>query len=213
MGMTRPLTVSPSPGKAAHNEHTTGKLRSAVAWLAGFCFLAVLVLAACDSNSSTPSAAGGTAQSMMLASPAFAGQQPIPKKYSCDGQSISPPLQWSAPPTGTKSLALILDDPDAPGGTFVHWVLYDLPPTARSLPEGVPTVGDLPDGSKQGRNGSGTIGYTGPCPPYGTHHYHFKLYALDTVPYLPSGAGKSQLEQATDKHVLAYGELVGTYSK
>jgi Raf kinase inhibitor-like YbhB/YbcL family protein len=150
---------------------------------------------------------------MNLTSPAFAGGQPIPKQYSCDGQSLSPPLQWSAPPTGTKSLALIVDDPDAPGGTFVHWVLYDLPPTTLSLPEGMPTSGDLPDGSKQGRNGGGKTGYTGPCPPGGTHHYHFKLYALDTTLDLASGADKSRLESAMDKHVLAYGELVGTYSK
>jgi Raf kinase inhibitor-like YbhB/YbcL family protein len=211
MGKIRSHIVSPPPGKAAHKEHTVKK--PSLAWLAGFCALAVLALAACDSGSSTPSAAGGSAQTLTLTSPAFASQQAIPKKYSCDGQGISPPLQWSAPPTGTKSLALIIDDPDAPGGTFVHWVLYNLPSTTRSLPEGVPGVGDLSDGSKQGRNGSGTIGYTGPCPPYGIHHYHFKLYALDTALDLVSGADKAQLEKAVDKHVLAYGDLVGTYSK
>ena len=211
MGKTRSHSVS--PGKAAHNKRIAGKLGPAQAWLAGLCILVMPLLAACDSGSSTPSAAGSAAQSLTLTSPAFAAQQPIPKQYSCDGQSISPPLQWSAPPTGTKSLALIVDDPDAPGGTFVHWVLYDLPPTTLSLPEGVPTSGDLPDGSKQGRNGGGKTGYTGPCPPGGTHHYHFKLYALDTVLDLASGADKSQLESAMDKHVLAYGELVGTYSK
>jgi len=106
-----------------------------------------------------------------------------------------------------------MDDPDAPSGTFVHWVLYGLPATTRSLPEGVPTTEELSDGSKQGRNGAGRTGYTGPCPPGGTHHYHFKLYALDTAIDLAPVADKAQLESAMDKHVLAYGELVGTYSR
>lgn len=186
---------------------------SGLARFAGLCVLAMLVMAACDTGSSTPLPAGGSAESLALTSPAFAAQQPMPKKYSCDGQSLSPPLQWSAPPAGTKSLALIVDDPDTPGGTFVHWVLYNLSPTTLALPENVPTDATLPDGSKQGRNGSGKTGYTGPCPPGGTHHYHFKLYALDTDLGLAPGADKSQVENAMDKHVLAYGELVGTYSK
>lgn len=171
------------------------------------------LLVACDSDSATPAPSRGTAQTMNVTSSAFASQQPIPKKYSCDGQSISPPLQWDEPPEGTKSLALIMDDPDAPSGTFVHWVLYGLPPTTRSLPEGASASGGLPGGSLQGRSSAGTPGYTGPCPPSGTHHYHFKLYALDSNIDIASGADKAQLERAMDKHVLAYGELVGTFSR
>ena len=112
-----------------------------------------------------------------------------------------------------KILCLIMDDPDAPIGTFVHWVIYNIPASSRGLPEAVPTNGQLVDGTLQGNNGSGKAGYTGPCPPSGTHRYFFKLYALDNVLSLPSGPGKDQLLQAMQGHILAQGELMGTFSK
>jgi len=148
-----------------------------------------------------------------LTSTAFAPGQPIPRKYTCDGENVSPPLRWSDPPQGTRSLALICDDPDAPAGTWVHWVLYNLPATARALAEAVPANADLPDGSRHGKNGWGRLGYGGPCPPSGTHRYFFKLYALDTVLGLASGMDKSQLLQAMQGHILAQTELMGTYKR
>ena len=151
--------------------------------------------------------------SISLSSTAFAAGASIPSDYSCKGRSVSPPLAWGDPPTGTRSFALIMDDPDAPIGTFVHWVIYNIPASSRGLPEAVPTNGQLVDGTLQGNNGSGKAGYTGPCPPSGTHRYFFKLYALDNVLSLPSGPSKDQLLQAMQGHILAQGELMGTFSK
>ena len=148
-----------------------------------------------------------------LTSTAFAPGEPIPPKYTCDGQDISPPLQWSDPPQGTQNLALICDDPDAPVGTWVHWVLYNLPAQARSLPEAVPSQAELSDGSRHGKNGWGRLDYGGPCPPSGTHRYFFKLYALDTVLDLEAGADKKQVLQAMEGHILAQAELMGVYSR
>jgi len=148
-----------------------------------------------------------------ISSPAFTQANPIPAKYTCTGASISPPLAWGEPPSGTKSFALIMDDPDAPAGTWVHWVIYNIPATSRGLPENVAPAASLADGSLQGQNSSHKVGYSGPCPPSGTHRYFFKLYALDTVLTLQSGATKSRLLQALEGHTLAYGELMGTYSR
>jgi Raf kinase inhibitor-like YbhB/YbcL family protein len=148
-----------------------------------------------------------------LTSAAFAHEQPIPVKHTCDGEDISPPLQWSDPPAGTQSFALIADDPDAPMGTWVHWVLYNLPSEARALPEAVPSDADLPDGSRHGENSWRRTDYGGPCPPSGTHRYFFKLYALDKVLDLGAGATKDQLLQAMDEHILAQTELMGTYTR
>jgi Raf kinase inhibitor-like YbhB/YbcL family protein len=148
-----------------------------------------------------------------LTSTAFTPGEPIPPKYTCDGQDISPPLQWSDPPQGTQNLALICDDPDAPVGTWVHWVLYNLPAKARSLPEAVPAEAELPDGSRHGKNGWGRLDYGGPCPPSGTHRYFFKLYALDTVLDLKAGADKKQVLKAVEGHILAQAELMGVYSR
>ena len=117
---------------------------------------------------------------MDLTSSAFEDADAIPARYTCDGLDVSPPLSWGSVADGTRALALIADDPDAPGGTFVHWVIYDLPPDTRRLPEDVPDQQTLPSGAGQGVNGAGSIGYMGPCPPSGTHRYFFKLYALDT---------------------------------
>jgi len=150
---------------------------------------------------------------MNLTSSAFTHGAMIPKKYTCDGRDISPPLSWSDPPEKTESFALIMDDPDAPMGTWVHWVLYNIPATARSLSEGVPTDAELPDGSRQGRNSWHRIGYGGPCPPSGTHRYFFKLYALDTKLNLASGVTKEELLQAMAGHIVAQAELMGRYSR
>ncbi len=150
---------------------------------------------------------------MTLTSSVFTHGAMIPKDYTCDGRDVSPPLSWGEPPEKTQSFALIMDDPDAPMGTWVHWVIYNIPATARGLAEGVPTDADLPDGSRQGRNSWRRIGYGGPCPPSGTHRYFFKLYALDTVLTLASGATKDELLKAMEGHILAQVELMGRYSR
>ncbi|MCX7594803.1 MAG: YbhB/YbcL family Raf kinase inhibitor-like protein [Fischerella sp.] len=152
-------------------------------------------------------------QKMNLESIAFEANGLVPAKYTCDGADISPPLKWDEPPSGTESFALIVDDPDAPGRTFVHWVLYDLPATMRQLPEKIAAVKNLPDGGVQGKNDFGKIGYGGPCPPSGTHRYFFKLYALDKKLGLQPGATKNQLEAAMDGHILAEAQLIGRYQR
>jgi len=177
----------------------------------------LLCLVACRGTPPTAAPAiekGEAAMALKIESPAFTPEGDIPKKYTCDGSDVSPPLHWSKPPAGTKSLALICDDPDAPMGTWVHWVLYRLPAAAQELPEGVPAQERLDDGTLQGKNDFKKIGYGGPCPPRGPkHRYYFKLYALDTVPDLPSGATKSQLLKAVEGHILAQGELMGRYGR
>ncbi len=151
--------------------------------------------------------------SIQVTSTAFSQGESIPVQYTCQGQNISPPLAWGDPPAGTQSLALIMDDPDAPVGTWVHWVLYNLPPEARTLPEAVSAEAQLQDGSLHGHNSWNRSGYGGPCPPSGTHRYFFKLYALDTMLDLKPGADKWQLLEAMQGHILAQGELMGTYAK
>jgi Raf kinase inhibitor-like YbhB/YbcL family protein len=144
---------------------------------------------------------------------AFEPGEPIPPQYTCDGDDVSPPLGWSDPPSDTRSFALICDDVDAPGTIWVHWVLYNLPAEARGLPEDVPPDADLPDGSRHGENSWQELGYGGPCPPSGTHRYVFRFYALDTALDLAAGAGKEQLLQAMEGHILARAELMGTYTR
>jgi hypothetical protein len=153
--------------------------------------------------------------SWSLSSTAFKDGEMIPRKYTCDGEDVSPPLSWTAPPAKTVELALLCDDPDAPRGTFVHWVLYGLPGGTMSLPEAVPAKETLPalGGAKQGKNGAGGIGYMGPCPPSGTHHYHFQLFALGAKLDLKPGATEQQLRKAMEGHVLGTAELVGLYSR
>ena len=150
---------------------------------------------------------------LSITSPAFKNGSPIPALYSCKGRDISPALLWSDAPAGTKSLALIMDDPDAPGGTWVHWVVYNIPASAVELQEASPAQANLADGSLNGTNSWGKLGYGGPCPPSGTHRYFFKLYALDTMLSLPSGANKQNLLSAMMNHILALVELIGTFSK
>lgn len=149
-----------------------------------------------------------------ITSPAFKHGKMIPRKYTCDGENMSPPLQWQNVPENAISLALICDDPDATSGTFNHWILFDLPPDTRELPEHIlPTETALPGGATQGTNSASRIGYTGPCPPSGTHRYFFKIYALDTKIGLGTGATKNKVENSIDGHILAEGELMGTYRR
>jgi len=137
----------------------------------------------------------------------------IPARFTCSGDNLSPALAWTEPPSGTQSLALIVDDPDAPGGVFTHWVLYDLAAGARRLPEGIQMKAD-PEGGRQGSNGFGETGYGGPCPPPGhVHRYYFRLYALDSKFGLPPGASKSALEKAMKGHVLAQAEVMGKFKR
>ena len=150
---------------------------------------------------------------LTLTSTAFDEGGAIPSKYSCDGDDISPPLAWTDPPPRTQSFALILDDPDAPGGIWVHWVLFNIPATARALSEAIPPDTILADGSVHGTSNFNSLGYGGPCPPGGTHRYFFKLYALDAVLDLEAGANKADLEAAMQSHTLALAELMGTYGR
>ena len=148
-----------------------------------------------------------------IKSAAFKHMQPIPPQYTCDGADISPPLSWSNVPPAAKSIALVADDPDAPAGTWVHWVAYGLPPAVDSLPENIPKIDTLSGGGIQGRNDFHRMGWNGPCPPGGTHRYFFKVYALDTMLNLPAGKTKQEIEKAMKGHILAKGELAGTYTR
>jgi Raf kinase inhibitor-like YbhB/YbcL family protein len=151
---------------------------------------------------------------MQLTSNAFKEGQPIPVQYTCDGKDVSPPLQWTGAPANTRSLALIADDPDAPAGTWVHWVLYDLPASATELAEDTPKSQHLSGGAKQGLNDFRRLGYGGPCPPPGKpHRYFFKLYALDTRLELKPGATKAEVERALQNHILGQAQLMGTYQR
>ena len=156
---------------------------------------------------------GGT-MSIQLSSSAFSPRGTIPEKFTCDGLDLSPKLTWNAPPAGTRSFALIMDDPDAPVGTWVHWVLFDVPADTKELPEGVAKQEQVAGGARQGRNDFGKIGYGGPCPPPGKpHRYFFKLYALDGKLSLKAGATKADVERAMKGHILAQAELMGTYGR
>ena len=148
-----------------------------------------------------------------LVSATFKEGQPIPRQYTCDGVNISPPLEWSGAPKTAKTIAIIADDPDAPAGTWVHWVFYNLPAENIGLVENVPATETLKAGGFQGKNDFGKIGYGGPCPPSGTHRYFFKIYAVDTELPLKAGATKADLEKALEGHVVSKGQLMGTYSR
>jgi len=150
---------------------------------------------------------------MKLESSAFGTEGTIPIKYSCDGEDVSPPLSWQGAPEGTQSLALICDDPDAPGMTFVHWLIYNIPAEGQQLPENVPNRERLESGALQGENNFGKVGYGGPCPPGGTHRYFFRLYALDGMLDLGAGISRDRLERAMEGHILAQAELMGRYSR
>lgn len=157
---------------------------------------------------------GGEAMAFQLQSPAFQSGGKIPQKHTCEGEDLSPPLIWTDPPAGTKSFALISDDPDAPMGTWVHWVLYNLPPETKELAEGMSQAETLPSGARQGMSDFRKVGYGGPCPPPGKpHRYYFKLYALDTVLDLPPRATKADFLVAASSHILAQAEWMGTYER
>jgi len=193
--------------RASKNMRVSGALRRTAWSVAAGVLLLVVALPGCRD-----SIARG--QTMNLSSTSFQDGSQIPAKYTCSGTGISPQLAWSAPPAKTASLALIVVDPDAPRGTWVHWVLYNLPAGTRALPEGLPALGQLPDGALQGRNDFGKIGYGGPCPPPGSpHHYVFTLYALDAKLNLPVGATQAQVEAAMQGHILANVRLVGLFQR
>jgi Raf kinase inhibitor-like YbhB/YbcL family protein len=166
------------------------------------------VLAGCRSATPTLSEAAGSDTALPITSPAFGEGETIPQQFTCDGSDLSPQLDWTSVPQSAQSLALIVDDPDAPVGTWVHWVLFDLSPSLVSLPEGASGIGT------QGTNSFKTLTYGGPCPPKGSpHHYYFKLYALDTLLNLEEGASKAEVEKAMQGHILAQGQLMGKYGR
>jgi Raf kinase inhibitor-like YbhB/YbcL family protein len=175
----------------------------------------LLFLAGCAGAKEIPTPAGDALPDLGLKSPAFTQGAAIPSLYSCKGEDKSPALEWQAPPAGTQSLALVMDDPDAPVGTWVHWVVYNLSADTLSLPEGTSVAkgkASLPAGTLQGKNSWGRQDYGGPCPPSGTHRYFFRLYALDTT--LPAASlDKTGLLKAIAGHILAQGEMMGTFSK
>jgi Raf kinase inhibitor-like YbhB/YbcL family protein len=171
------------------------------------------IVCTCLAWFSTPCPSQGTGGKIDIQSPAFQDGGAIPKLYTCKGKNVSPPLSWSAVPAGTQSIALIVDDPDAPKGTFDHWVVFNLPPDSKGLPEAVPPGKSLSDGAEQGVTTNRKNGYLGPCPPSGVHRYFFRIYALDKKTDLKSGATKSELLKAMLGHVLSEGQLMGTFSK
>jgi Raf kinase inhibitor-like YbhB/YbcL family protein len=194
----------------------------------GFVVIALPFASACHDQgaaASTPAAASSVSSAsgngsapqvkLALSSSAFAADGAIPRKYSCEGQNVSPPLAWSGAPPNTKSFALIVQDPDAPDPAaptkvVTHWVVYDLPPATTTIAEG---GADLASSAHQAKNEKGDPGYMGPCPPKGNHRYFFKLYALDSVLPALDGSKEKDIEQAIQGHVLGTGELVGTYQK
>lgn len=150
---------------------------------------------------------------MKIFSAAFDDAETIPAKYTCDGENVSPAIQWSDVPAGARSVALICDDPDAPKKDFTHWVLYNVLPEMRTLPEHLPPRNELPDGGRQGTNDFGKVGYGGPCPPSGTHRYRFTLYALDTKLGVPPASPRKDVDKAMQGHVIETAQLTGIYAR
>lgn len=151
---------------------------------------------------------------MQISAKAFTGGNPIPERFTCDGSDCSPALEWDQVPTAAKSLALLTEDPDAPGGTWTHWILFDLPPEQKGLPEDVAKTQYLPGGAKQGLNDFRRLGYGGPCPPPGrSHRYYFRLYALDCLLDLKPGTTRKEFERAMHGHVLEQAQMMGTYQR
>jgi Raf kinase inhibitor-like YbhB/YbcL family protein len=166
-------------------------------------------------NQQSSNRVDGRAVTMIqLSTTSFTPGGTIPRKFTCSGADVSPELSWAAPPAGTKSIALIVDDPDAPVGTWNHWLLYNLPPSAHSLPENQPHTAELANGALHGKNDFGKIGYNGPCPPPGKpHRYFFRLYALDIKLDLKAGADRRTLDEALKGHIVAQGEVMGTFGR
>jgi len=181
---------------------------------AGFMVAAVLFMIACQEKKKTEIPdKGEDSMALSITSTAFEPEGMIPSRYTCDGADISPPLSWTGVPENTKSLALISDDPDAPRGTWVHWVLFNISPDTRQLPENVPSGEMLAGGARHGVTDFGRFGYGGPCPPGGVHRYYFKLYALDIVLDLTGRATKDDLLKAMEGHILDKGQLMGRYQR
>jgi len=179
-----------------------------------FFMLAVLLLSAMFDASVASRAEAKPAQKFVVTSSAFQPGADIPRKYTCDAEDVSPPLHWENIPAGTKAFAIIVDDPDAPGGTWVHWVIYDLPAETKELAENVAKTEVLASGAKQGVNDFRKVGYSGPCPPGGSaHRYYFKLYALDAVTNLKPRATKQQSLDALMPHLLGEADLIGRYKR
>jgi len=176
-----------------------------------FCILSLL-LPGCGPEEAILTEGGDI--ELSLSSLSFQEGEQIPTKSTCDGQDISPPLAWGEPPAGIRSFVLIMDDPDAPGGTFTHWVLFNIPSDTRKLPEAIPNQAELTSGTLQGKNDFRKIGYNGPCPPAGhLHRYQLTIYALDKSLDLKGGASKKQVLDAIQGHILARGQLTGTYQR
>jgi Raf kinase inhibitor-like YbhB/YbcL family protein len=195
--------------KAGYPERRRIIIRLAIVLLTAC--LTVALLAGCGSREHLP----GAGESVLsVSSMAFQEGKEIPVKYTCQGQDISPSVAWGEPPSGTKSVLLVMDDLDAPVGVFTHWVIFNIPPDRRELAEAVPAQPQLPDGSRQGENSFGRIGYGGPCPPSGNpHRYQFTVYALDIPLGVVAGASKKQVLDASEGHILARGKLTGTYQR
>jgi len=176
--------------------------------------LTMIAVAAVSCTPGEPELPDEGEMTLSLSSLVFQEGENIPIKYTCDGQDISPPFTWSEPPPETQSFAFIMDDPDAPGGVFTHWLLFNLPSDSRELPEAVPPDNELASGALQGKNSYGEIGYGGPCPPPGAaHHYRFTIYALDQSLDLMAGASRKQVIDAITGHILARGQLIGMYQR
>ncbi|MBN1897636.1 MAG: YbhB/YbcL family Raf kinase inhibitor-like protein [Spirochaetes bacterium] len=175
-------------------------------------FIIIAFLCFYDEAADARNKKGGKSK-MILTSSAFKEGGMIPSKYTCDGENISPSVSWENFPEGTKSFAIICDDPDAPAGTWVHWVIFNIPAKTRSLPANVSPEKELNDGTLQGLNDFRKIGYGGPCPPSGVHRYFFKIYALDVVLELSAGATKAQLLKAMENHILAQAKIMGRYQR
>lgn len=184
-----------------------------------FTVLSSLVLFGCSTRPQSRSPEAPAKQSpdstsqFSITSGAFKEGQPIPRQYTCDGVNVSPPIEWTGVPKAAKTVAIIVDDPDAPSGTWTHWVLYNLPADNVGFVENVPADETLKAGGFQGKNDFGKIGYGGPCPPSGTHRYFFKIYAVDEELPLKGGVTKADLEKALAGHTLAQGQLMGTYQR
>lgn len=170
-------------------------------------FVAGISASALGARAPSAQPAAGAKNSLTVASSAFRNNELIPPEYTCDGPERPPPLSWSGVPGATKTVAILVDDPDAPSGMFTHWLVSGIPPTTTSLPAG----GALPPGAVAGRNSKGLTGYAGPCPASGRHRYHFRVFALDTAIAAP--ASTAAFLSAIDGHLLAIGELVGTYQR
>ncbi len=187
----------------------TARAAAAVAIMFAVCLAALFVV----SHGESASAHEQTGAKLRLESSSFADGSAIPSRFTCDGTDESPDLHWASPPAGTRSLAIVMNDPDAPI-EFTHWLAYNIVPGVHGLPAGASTHGGMPQGSGEGTNSFGRFGYGGPCPPPGKpHHYVFRLYALNVRLDLPTGAGRRQLESAMNSHLLAQGQIVGIYRR